>query len=106
MSVWKFLVKKKIKMIPQKPQQTSKQNPPPTSKAWLFNFKAIFRLRRSEAMRYYFCFFGLMTVNRSNSVCVWTVLAVHHGSLPSFGSQLTETGMCYWQSGFFSGDKH
>lgn len=53
-----------------------------------------------------FIFFNLMTVNRSNSVCVWTVLAVYHDSLPSLGSQLTETRMCYWQPGFFSGGEH
>lgn len=52
-----------------------------------------------------FIFFSLMTVTWSNSVCAWTVLAVYHGSLPSLGSRLTESRMCYWQSGFSSGGK-
>lgn len=52
-----------------------------------------------------FIFFNLMTVTWSNSVCAWTVLAVYHGSLPSLGSRLIESRMCYWQSGFSSGGK-
>lgn len=49
--------KKKQPKTLQKPQQKSKQNPASTNQAWMFNFKAIFRLRRSEAMTHDFYFF-------------------------------------------------
>lgn len=50
-------LKKSNQKNPQKPQQTSKQNTPPANQAWIFNLKAIFRLRRSDAMTYDFYFF-------------------------------------------------